>query len=143
MKTINYRKPESTPLQVAAEPAVLYLTKQKAATFAIEDFNTLSEKLPFTQAEWAAILHISDRTLQRYLKEMKPFEGLYAEHLYQLENMAVLGIQVFGNEVNLIEWLRSEKVVLDETIGFSTLHSFWGVKLICNELGRIEHGVYI
>lgn len=143
MKTINYKKPDSIPLQVAAEPEVLYLTKKQAASFSIADFNTLSEKLPFTQAEWAAVLHISDRTLQRYLKEQKPFEGLYAEHLYQLENMAVLGIQVFGNEVALTEWLRNEKVVLGEIIDFSALHSFWGVKLICNELGRIEHGVFI
>ncbi|HEV7382375.1 MAG TPA: antitoxin Xre-like helix-turn-helix domain-containing protein [Dyadobacter sp.] len=143
MKTINYKQPERMPLQVAAEPEVLYFTRRQASGFSITDFNALSEKLPFTQAEWSAVLHISDRTLQRYVKDQKPFDGLHAEHLYQLENMADLGLLVFGDAVNLVEWLRSDKVVLDETIGFSALQSFWGVKVICNELGRIEHGVYI
>lgn len=143
MKAINYKMPRELPLQMASEPEVLYFAKDKIAAFSIADFNSLSQKLLFTQLEWAAILHISDRTLQRYLKENKPFEGLYAEHLYQLENMAAIGIQVFGEAKHFDEWLRQPKSILDKTIDFSALQSFWGVKLVCNELGRIEHGVYI
>ena len=75
-------------------------------------------------------MHVSDRTLQRYLKENKPFEGLFAEHLYQLDNMAELGMIVFFNAKNLEMWLRSPKSVLGKTLDFSTLQSFWGVKLI-------------
>lgn len=143
MKTINYKMPREMPLQIASEPEVLYFAKDKKSAFSITDFNSLSKKLLFTQMEWANILHISDRTLQRYLKENKPFEGLYAEHLYQLENMAALGITVFGSPASFDEWLRKPKMVLGEAIDFSAMHSFWGVKLICNELGRLEHGVYI
>jgi putative toxin-antitoxin system antitoxin component (TIGR02293 family) len=128
---------------MASEPEALYFAKDKLSSFSVTDFNSLSQNLLFTQLEWAAILHISDRTLQRYLKEGKPFQGLYAEHLYQLENMAALGIQVFENAKLLDEWLRQPKTVLDKIIDFSALQSFWGVKLVSNELGRLEHGVYI
>ena len=144
MRAIQYQMPEEEKaLVIASEPEVMYLTKEKLNTFSVENFQSLSQKLLFTQLEWADILHISDRTLQRYLKEGKPFEGLFSEHLYQLDNMAALGLTVFSNAKNLEEWLRTPKTVLGKTIDFSTLQSFWGVKLISNELGRIEHGVYI
>ncbi|NIJ53413.1 type II RES/Xre toxin-antitoxin system antitoxin [Dyadobacter arcticus] len=144
MKHIQYQMPEqSIPLRIAAEPEVLYMVRKNVDLFPVKKFNELSQKLLFTQVEWADILHISDRTLQRYLKEEKPFEGLYSEHLYQLENMADLGLLVFSNPKALEEWLRKPRLVLGEEQDFSTLKSFWGVKLICNELGRIEHGVYI
>lgn len=134
---------EEKALAIASEPEVMYLTNEKLNTFSVENFQALSQKLLFTQLEWADILHISDRTLQRYLKEGKPFEGLFSEHLYQLDNMAALGLTVFSNAKSLEEWLRTPKTILGKTIDFSTLQSFWGVKLISNELGRIEHSVYI
>jgi len=143
MKAIAYEMPVKSPLLVAQEPEVMYFSKKRIGEFSVESFQVLSQKLLFTQLEWAAILHISDRTLQRYLKEGKPFEGLFAEHLYQLENMAELGLEVFSDPKVLEEWLRKPKQILENTIDFSTLESFWGVKLICNELGRIEYGVYI
>jgi putative toxin-antitoxin system antitoxin component (TIGR02293 family) len=144
MKNIQYVMPEqSVPLRIAAEPEVLYIATKNVGEFSVVQFSELSDKLLFTQAEWADILHVSDRTLQRYLKDGKPFEGLYAEHLYQLENMANLGLLVFSTPKALEDWLRKSKTVLGNKLDFSTLRSFWGVKLICNELGRIEHGVYI
>ena len=144
MKTIQYRKYENhTPLRIAAEPEVLDVARKAVDLFPVERFQELAGSLLFTQVEWAEILHISDRTLHRYLKDGKPFEGLYAEHLYQLENMAQLGLEVFGDMRAFEEWLRKPHEVLGEVQDLSTLRSFWGVKLICNELGRMEHGVYI
>lgn len=144
MKTIQYQKyDEISPLRIAQEPEVLYVARKTVDMFSIERFQELSVRLLFTQQEWAEILHVSDRTLHRYLKENKPFEGLYAEHLYQLENMADLGLEVFGDVKAFAKWLRTPREVLGEMQDFATLRSFWGVKLICNELGRMEHGVYI
>ena len=143
MKTINYQYPERNFMQIASEPEVLYLTGKKLNEFSMASFEELSRKLPFSQAEWADILHISDRTLQRYIKDGKPFEGLYAEHLYQLENLAVMASEVFSSPETLKNWLISSKNVLGANLDFNTLKSFWGVKLIATELGRIAHGVYI
>jgi uncharacterized protein (DUF2384 family) len=144
MKTIQYQRYENnTPLRIAAEPEVLYVARKTIDLFPAVKFGELSQKLLFTQMEWADILHISDRTLQRYIKEGKPFEGLHAEHLYQLENMADLGLEIFPDAKAFDVWLRKSREVLGEMQDFTTLRSFWGVKLICNELGRMEHGVYI
>ena len=81
MKTINYDQSSSLPMSIAAEPEVLYLRNQKAQVFSINKFQDLNKKVLFSQIEWADILHISDRTLQRYIKEGKPFEG-YMQSIY-------------------------------------------------------------
>jgi putative toxin-antitoxin system antitoxin component (TIGR02293 family) len=143
MKSIKYTYPENKSMLVAAEPEVLYATAPKLHRYQIKKFIQLNELLPFSQAEWADILHISDRTLQRYLKDDKPFEGLYAEHLYQLENMAQLANKVIGEPAVVKNWLLQKKEILGNTLDFSSLRSFWGVKLISNEIGRLAHGVYI
>ncbi|QPH37645.1 type II RES/Xre toxin-antitoxin system antitoxin [Pedobacter endophyticus] len=142
MKKIKYHQQEAHIL-IASEPEVLYRKTTSGLLFSIKKFEVLSSRLPFSQAEWADILHISDRTLQRYIKEDKPFEGLFAEHLLQLENMAALALEIFDKPETVKQWLLSPKRVLDQTLDFSALKSFWGVKLISNELGRMAYGVYI
>jgi DNA-binding transcriptional regulator YiaG len=123
MKSIQYEQPRETPLAIANEPELMYLHNAKLNTFSSTSFFKLSEKLLLTQMEWAEVLHISDRTLQRYLKENKPFEGLFAEHLYQLEQMADLGLVVFSDVKVFDEWLRAAKEVLGKTLDFSWLVS--------------------
>lgn len=144
MKTINYKQPEAiSPLNIASEPEVLYSKSIKSQQFSISNFETLQTNLPFNLSEWSEILHLSDRTLQRYIKDNKPFEGLYAEHLYQLKNMSELGLSLFKSSDSLKKWLITSKEILGNVLDFSSLKSFWGVKLISNELGRIAYGVYI
>ena len=143
MKSLIYDKPISSNLLIASEPEVLYVTSSKLIEFTINNFEALSKKLLFSQSEWADILHISDRTLQRYIKDKKPFEGLHAEHLQQLDNMANLALDIFIKPDKVKSWLMSSKQVLQHTLNFASLKSFWGVKLISNELGRMAYGVYI
>ncbi len=144
MKNIRYDKPESKiamPL-MAAEPAVLYMSPAATDSFSTPRFELLNQKLPFTQQEWADILYISDRTLQRYLKDRKPFEGLHAEHLYQIDALADIGLSVFESATSFEAWLRAPKPILGKEVGFSALRSFGGVQLIADELGRMAYGVY-
>ncbi|WP_353135057.1 hypothetical protein [Pseudopedobacter sp.] len=144
MKSLNYKQPENiTKMFVAAEPEVLYAKSVKDNEFSVSDFEMLQKNIPFSLTEWADILHLSDRTLQRYIKEGKSFEGLYSEHLQQLKNMSELGLLIFKTSSLLKEWLIKPKDVLGNVLDFKSLKSFWGVKLISNELGRIAYGVYI
>ncbi len=144
MKRIRYDKPDlpaADPL-VAAEPAAMYASSANVSSFTVSRFEALSKKLSFTQQEWADMLHISDRTLQRYLKDHKPFEGLHAEHLHQIDALANLGYSVFGNAARFEAWLRTPKTILGNEVGFEALRSFGGAQLIVDELGRMMYGVY-
>lgn len=144
MKNIRYDKPIPKPEAsfLAAEPAAIYLASAGVQIFPITKFESLSRKLPFTQQEWGDMLYISERTLQRYLKEQKPFEGLHAEHLYQLDALADIGLSVFGDAAAFDAWLRRDKHILGKQVGFEALRSFGGTQLIADELGRMVYGVY-
>lgn len=135
--------PEDELINMVSEPESIYLVRSKSDVYPLDSFTVLNKILPFSQQEWADILHISDRTLQRYIKDNKAFEGLYAEHLYQLENLANLAHSVFKSPDKIKVWLMTPKNILGKVLDFSTLRSFWGVKLLNNELGRMLHGVYI
>src|SRR5690606_29018637 len=138
MKNISYTKPDSPaagPL-LAAEPATMYLSSANVSSFPVAKFQDLNKKLSFTQQDWADMLHISDRTLQRYLKDHRSFEGLHAEHLHQIDALSDIGRSIFGDAAKFETWLRAPKVILGNEIGFEALRSFGGVQLILDELGR-------
>jgi len=144
MKSIRYDKPKLPAVDplVAAEPAAMYVSSPNVSSFAVPKFEALNKKLSFTQQEWADMLHISDRTLQRYLKDQKPFEGLHAEHLHQIDALANIGQSVFGDAARFEAWLRAPKTILGNDVGFEALRSFGGAQLLVDELGRMMHGVY-
>jgi putative toxin-antitoxin system antitoxin component (TIGR02293 family) len=127
--------------QLLHEPEVAYASASKL--FTADNFVKLSLLLGFSQAEWASILHISDRTLQRNLKDAKPFGGLQAELLHYLKKLTDTGLQLFENEQSFVQWLRTPKNVLGQQLGFESLQSITGIGLLQQELGRIAYGVYI
>lgn len=127
--------------QLLQEPEVAYSSETNL--FTAQAFEKLSSSLGFSQAEWASILHISDRTLQRNLKEAKSFSGLQAELLHYLKKLSDTGMQLFENEQTFVQWLRTSKNVLGHQLGFESLQSITGIRLLQQELGRIAYGVYI
>jgi putative toxin-antitoxin system antitoxin component (TIGR02293 family) len=141
-KPLKYSASKAPALaQLLQEPEVAYTTE--ASIFSSEAFLKLSGILGFSQSEWAAILHISDRTLQRNLKDAKPFGGLQAELLHYLKKLADTGLQLFENEQSFVQWLRTPKNVLGQQLVFESLQSITGIRLLQQELGRIAYGVYI
>lgn len=132
---------ETASINYASEEPVAYVANPMP--FTMKDFETLSNVLGFSQAEWSAALHISLRTLQRYLKDGTPFEGLHAELLTHLSRLTQLGLSVFQSEQGFITWLRTPKQVLGYELGIEALNSITGIRLLREELGRMAHGVYI
>lgn len=144
MANISYTYPEPQQhLPMAEEPQMLYLTEPQQQQYSIARFEAVQKLVGFSQAEWAAILNISLKTLQRYLKQGTAFGGLHAEHLQQLARVIGFGISVFGSGAAFEAWLRQPKMVLGKPLHFSALQTFWGTRLIEDEIGRMAHGVYI
>jgi DNA-binding transcriptional regulator YiaG len=142
-REINYTYPleqDDLETMVLEEPSVLYETD---VTFSMQRFHELETKLGFSQAEWSEILHLSLRTLQRYLKDSSPFEGLQAELLYQIKRLTDAGLLQFSSPEGFVRWIRTEKEVLGKRLGFTSLKSITGVRLLRDELARMAEGVYI
>ncbi|MDB5193214.1 MAG: hypothetical protein JWQ96_2777 [Segetibacter sp.] len=141
----NYAESESLPAKVE-EPYLHYHSLKKLpaalADFTYSNFRKIADKVPFTQSDWANILHLSERTLQRYAKDNKSFEGIYVDRILQVENLIDLGLDTFNSANEFYNWLKKPKMVLGNELSFEDLYHTEGIREHFNQLQRIQHGIY-
>ncbi|HVZ26441.1 MAG TPA: antitoxin Xre-like helix-turn-helix domain-containing protein [Sediminibacterium sp.] len=128
-----------------AESHSAYLTASKKpmiSEFNFRRFKKLADKMPFTQGEWSQMLHISERTLQRYAKQNGVFDGLHTDRILLLDEMIHAGLETFADADRFYHWLKTEKSILGRPTGFEALFSEKGIQAIIDQLGRIQSGVY-
>lgn len=146
-KKINPTKNKTIDkLTLAKEPLPIYRTLQTApaiADFTSRKFEKIAGQIPFTQKEWASILHLSEKTLQRYAKDNKSFEGIYVDRIQQMQKLIELGLKTFTSPEALYHWLKRDKPVLGQLLTFESLKTSEGIGLLTEEIGRIMYGVYI
>jgi putative toxin-antitoxin system antitoxin component (TIGR02293 family) len=101
----------------------------------------LAETLDLTDKEMATILTISIRTYHR-LKQKGLLNHVASERLLMLKDLAKYGLEVFEDQDNLNEWLRSPLYELDNKSPLTLLDTATGIARIKTTLGRIDYGVY-
>ncbi len=128
----------------AEEPAALYRTVKilpSLKDFTYTEFKKISDNTPFTQAEWAAMLHVSERTLQRYAKSNGSFAPINAERAMQLHQVIKKGKEIFGSTDIFYNWIKRNPSMLEGNLSFNSLTTAEGISRILTQLGRIEHGI--
>ncbi|HEY2583964.1 MAG TPA: antitoxin Xre/MbcA/ParS toxin-binding domain-containing protein [Mucilaginibacter sp.] len=105
-------------------------------------FTRLSDQLHLGLQEWADYLHLSERTIQRYKKEGKTFDPIYSEKIIVIELLYKKGIDVFGIADNFYAWMDTKSVALGGIKPKDLLDTSFGITMVYNELGRIEHGIF-
>lgn len=131
---------------VAKEAAAEYRTIKQlpiVADFTYKKFHKIAHQIPFTLQEWANILHLSERTLQRYAKDNIAFEGIYVDKILHIQELLQLGLAIFDSGEILYKWLKKEKNIFNHKLNFESLFSTRGIQETIDELGRIQHGIYI
>jgi putative toxin-antitoxin system antitoxin component (TIGR02293 family) len=138
-------KPNDT-VSKAEEPIAPYYRSPKAAPavkdFTYNEFKKIADKVPFTQAEWAAILHISERTLQRYAKANGVFASINAERAMQIAQVLNRAKEVFGDISKFYHWIKRNPYMLEGNLSMQSLTSNDGINKVLIQLGRIEHGLF-
>ena len=109
--------------------------------FVYSEFKKIADKVPFTQAEWAAMLHVSERTLQRYAKNNGAFASINAERAMQIANVISEGKKTFGKTEMFYSWLKTRPVMAEGTLSLESLNSAQGIQQVLTQLGRIQHGI--
>jgi putative toxin-antitoxin system antitoxin component (TIGR02293 family) len=110
--------------------------------FTFSEFKKIANKAPFTQAEWASILHISERTLQRYAKSNSHFAPINAERAVQIAKILEQGELTFGNTNKFYQWLKGNPYMLEGDLSLDSLSTFDGIEKVLTQLGRIQHGIF-
>jgi putative toxin-antitoxin system antitoxin component (TIGR02293 family) len=88
------------------------------------------------------MLHLSERTLQRYAKNNSSFEGIYTDRILLLQEMINLGLETFESADAFYQWLKKDKPVMGQTLNFESLYSDRGIQEVIDQLHRIQYGVY-
>ncbi|WP_426669112.1 type II RES/Xre toxin-antitoxin system antitoxin [Mucilaginibacter sp. McL0603] len=104
--------------------------------------NSISDRINFTLEDWSSYLHLSERTIQRYKKEKKPFDTIYSEKIVQIDLLYKRGVEVFGNEDNFHTWMATKSIPLGNIKPKELLDTTYGINLVADELGRVEHGIF-
>lgn len=105
------------------------------------NFNFVRDELKMSQKEFSRTLKISEKTIQRY-KEDELLNENVSEGLVEIAEIIAMGVEVLGNKSEFLDWLHSPVISLGSNKPVSLLDTHHGRKLLINELGRIEHGIY-
>ena len=104
-------------------------------------FISFVKKSPFNVSEWSSFLHLSERTMQRYKKEQKTFDPIYSEKILEIALLYRKGVEVFADKERFNAWLDANNIALGNVKPKELLDNTFGISLLRDEIGRIEHGV--
>ncbi len=101
----------------------------------------LAKFLSFTMSQMAALLPVTERTIQRYAPR-KHFNRVVSEQILQIAEVAARGTEVFEDRDKFLAWMDHPNRALADKTPLSLLNSRFGAEMVLDELGRIEHGVF-
>jgi putative toxin-antitoxin system antitoxin component (TIGR02293 family) len=101
----------------------------------------LAKKISLTIQELADIMHINERTLQRYDDDAL-VKTEYAEKAIELARLYTRGQEVFGSMDKFKRWMKTPSHIFRDETPVSLLDTSVGFDMVFRELGRIEHGIF-
>ena len=90
--------------------------------------------------EIAEIISLSERQLLRYEDDQVLRTDVSAQ-IIQIVELYEMGYEIFDREVDFQEWMNGEILGLGNVKPLSLLDTTFGIQMVVNELGRLEHGI--
>lgn len=106
-------------------------------------FSKIKDVNPFTDADWAEYLNISQKTLHRHKSEENYlFKPIHSEKIIEIAEVTYYGKQVFDSTEQFYTWLNTPSFALGKLKPAELLKDSYGKELVMAELNRIEHGIF-
>jgi putative toxin-antitoxin system antitoxin component (TIGR02293 family) len=100
----------------------------------------LAKHLSIGLQEMAPLLSVNLRTIQRYNSE-KVFNRSVSERVLRIALVVSKGEEIFGSSDQFNIWLKEPNRAVADKKPLDLLISDFGIDLVLEELGRIEHGI--
>jgi putative toxin-antitoxin system antitoxin component (TIGR02293 family) len=123
------------------EPDYRDLIEKTRDGISFDLFSDVVRDSPFDNDQWCRFLHLSERTLHRYRTGKKTFMPPQSERIMEIALLVGKGSKVFGSRSFFDQWLFSKSIALGGVTPVSLLDNTFGITLVGDELGRIEHGI--
>jgi putative toxin-antitoxin system antitoxin component (TIGR02293 family) len=106
-------------------------------------FNLIQDYTPFTETDWAELLNISTKSLQRYKQTSKQFKSIQSEKIIEMAEVTNVGLDVFGDMNKFKLWLDTPNYSLGSLKPIELLKDSYGKEMVLGELTRISHGILV
>ncbi|SFS36516.1 type II RES/Xre toxin-antitoxin system antitoxin [Sphingobacterium wenxiniae] len=107
-------------------------------------FNLIQDYTPFTESDWASLLDVSTKSLQRYKQSPNHhFKPLQSEKIIEIAEVTDVGLDVFGDMDKFKLWLNTPNYALGNLLPMELLRDSYGKELVLGELTRISHGILV
>jgi putative toxin-antitoxin system antitoxin component (TIGR02293 family) len=126
------------PINLSSDFNIVQLTRQGLPKRVLL---SLAKKISLNIQELAGIMHISERTLQRYDDDAL-VSSEYSEKAIELARLYTRGEEVFDSMDKFKAWMKSPNHVFKNESPVSLLDTSFGFNMVFDELGRIEHGIF-
>jgi putative toxin-antitoxin system antitoxin component (TIGR02293 family) len=141
VRKLNAKEKENLSYTSTDDKGMLSIIDLVREGVSAKEFDAIVDKTPFSPAEWAAILQLSERTLQRYRESKKPFQPIQSERIVELAMLYNYGLQAFGEQQKFNAWLEARSLALGGRTPKELLDTKFGISMVRDALVRIEHGV--
>lgn len=101
----------------------------------------LSRNLGITLEQLSTILHTSHRNLQRK-SDTSPLDSHKTEQVLELALLAQRGAEVLGSSDAFKAWLQTPLAALGYEVPLHFLDTSFGIRMLHQQLGRLEQGVF-
>ena len=106
-------------------------------------FSYIKNRCPFTDEEWAKLLAMSTKSLQRYaLSKNHFFKPIHSEKILEVAEVCDAGMEVFNSKESLYAWLTKEAFAFDYEVPMHFLDTSYGTQLVYTQLKRYAHGIF-
>lgn len=104
-------------------------------------FDLIFHYSPFSENDWANILELSTKSLQRYKQAAKNFKPIQSEKIIEMAEVTNIGVDVFGSMEKFKRWLDTPNFALGNLKPIDLLKDSYGKEMVISELIRINYGV--
>lgn len=104
-------------------------------------FSLIQHYAPFIENDWADLLDISTKSLQRYKQTSRQFKPSQSEKIIEMAEVTNIGIDVFSDIAKFKLWLDTPNYSLGNLKPMELLRDSCGKEMVIGELTRINHGI--
>ena len=90
----------------------------------------------------ASLLNVSSPTIYRWIKSQKKLNRNLSAKLFEIADLFLYGIEVFGSQENFFSWIELPNTALGGMKPIEIIELPEGVSKVKDIIGRIEYGVF-
>lgn len=135
----SFSKDRTSFSDFLADKMLIILLIRKGVPYSL--FNVIQDYAPFTENDWASLLDISTKSLQRYKQDSRHFRPFQSEKIIEMSEVTNIGLEVFGDMNKFKLWLDTPNFSLGKLKPIDLLRDSYGKEMVVAELIRISHGL--